>query len=465
MRHVSEGWRTRASRARTIGEPLPAHPGRAAAPAPAYVAMPRLPAAAAVAARLPWKGVALSLPLVGLLVYLWSSTTYSVPLGEPAMIVALVGLLLQRERLRVPGFLAIFVAFLAWAAVGYAVSDYPAVVTAQLDSLARVGLIALVLVNALRSRAEQRLFMFVFLGAFALYPVRGALVNYVGGYTVFGRALWNYIYANPNDLAALTLLQLGLALAYLVREPKGWPRLAAIAGVFLLPLVILLTQSRGTIIALAVCALIAIAGQKRRMRSLVIFGAVAIVSATFAPESVWERLRGLRGVTDTSNLGKVDSSAEQRYEIWRVARTVFADNKLFGTGIGTYKLAHRAYTRGSRFEPIARGSRDAHSTYLTLLAEVGVVGFALFVAMFAGTMLWAERVRRRAKHYLPQSAQQIFYLELGLLGFFLAGIFASYAGLAFAYIHLGLLWSVADATDGELRAGPAPTPYGRAAAA
>ena len=182
---------------------------------------------------MPWQNVGWSVSLVGLLCYIWAVTTYAVPIGQASMIVAIVGLAMQRESLRFPPFLWIFAAYLGWAFVGASMTAYPQQVSLRIQLLWKVGLIALVLVNALRTRAQQRLFMFVFLAAFALYPTRGALFNYFGGYTVVGRAIWNYIYGNPNDLAALTLLQLGMVLAIYVREPKGWPKLAAIAGIVL----------------------------------------------------------------------------------------------------------------------------------------------------------------------------------------------------------------------------------------
>jgi O-antigen ligase len=306
--------------------------------------------------------------------------------------------------------------------------------------------------------------MLVFLGGYALYPVRGTIFNYVGGYTVFGRALWNHIYMNPNDLAALTLLMLGLALAFYVREPKGWPRLAAIAGLFLLPVVILLTQSRGTLIALGIVMLIVLAGHRKQLlRTLLVLSAVGIVGYLFAPAAVWERLGGLRGVTDTERLEEVDSSAEQRYEIWKVARTVFADHPVMGVGAGAYPATHLQYTRTGNFKPTAFGAKDAHSTYLTLLAENGVVGLLLFLGIFGATIRWADRVRRRARAVLPRSAQQLFYMELGLIGFFLAGVFASYAHLAFAYVHLALLWCVARSTEEELQALDGTAAFGQRA--
>jgi hypothetical protein len=51
---------------------------------------------------------------------------------------------------------------------------------------------------------------------------------------------------------------------------------------------------------------------------------------------------------------------------------------------------------------------------------------------------------------------QLLALELGLLGFLLAGIFGSFAKLSFLYIQLATLWLVTDLAKNERLAGPAP---------
>ena len=119
--------------------------------------------------------------------------------------------------------------------------------------------------------------MIFFLACYALFPVRGTMVNYfVAHYTIFGRALWNYTYRNPNDLAALTLLPLSTAAALLATERTGWIRLGAIAGIAVLPVLILMTQSRGGFIALCVFAAFALRGQRRRLRTPLIVAGLAL---------------------------------------------------------------------------------------------------------------------------------------------------------------------------------------------
>jgi O-antigen ligase len=89
---------------------------------------------------------------------------------------------------------------------------------------------------------------------------------------------------------------------------------------------------------------------------------------------------------------------------------------------------------------------------LNVLAETGFVGGALYAALMLTVLLGAERVRRRARPHLPHSAQQLLFIELGIIAFLLAGIFGSFTKLAFTYILLALLWSVARTTSEELDA-------------
>jgi probable O-glycosylation ligase (exosortase A-associated) len=405
----------------------------------------------------PWRGVDWSLMYIGLLVYLWIVTTYSFQGGDIAMGVALFGLVLQRERFVFPRFLWLYSAFVLWGVFGFASTAYPAAVSLRLNTAWKVGLIALVTVNALRSRPRVRFFTFFFLGAYALYPVRGTLISYAAGGTVLGRAVWNYIYNNPNDLAALTLFPLAMSIGVFLTEPKGWPKKAALIGIVLLPIVIILTQSRGAFLALAVFALFAITGSRRKPR---IIAAIAILTAVVVlatPQSAWHRFGLLKNATSTENLQAVDAegSAEQRFEIWKVAVAIIRDHPVSGVGLGAYKFAHQEYAQSNAFSPIAGGMRDTHSTYLNVMAEAGVVGFMLFMSIFGLEMVHSERVRRRIQSNSPRFAQQLLYLNLGLLGYLLAGIFGSFAGLSFPYIYLALLVAMTTMAERMLTEGRA----------
>jgi probable O-glycosylation ligase (exosortase A-associated) len=379
------------------------------------------------------------------------------------MLAALGGLLFQRHPLRLSAVLVWLGLFLAWSAVGYIQTQHPALVWEQLELVTKLWFITLVAVNALRTRAHVRLFIILFAASFALYPLRGALFNYyLYNSALFGRAQWNFIYANPNDLAALALLQLSLVAGLLVTERKGWVKVAALTGVGLLPLLILMTQSRGAFIALCIFTLLALFGPRSRpqarsaqrspRRRLIVFAAIGTIVVFVAPSGVWERVRGLRDVSDTDRLETVDreGSAKQRFEIWKVAARIIDENPTVGVGLGAYAVAHESYVVRGGFDPIARGRKDTHSTFLSVAAETGIPGLFIFLALVVSTTFTSERIRRRSRKLLPRASGQLFYLEIGVLAFFVAGIFGSFAHLSFLYIHLAVLWVLAVITERDL---------------
>jgi O-antigen ligase len=392
---------------------------------------------------------------LGFLMYIFVATTYRIPIGDFSVGLAVAGLLVQRDTLRFPPFLLWFGAFLVWATVAWAQTAYGEPVAERLIDMAKLWIIVLVAVNALRTRAQLRFFILFFLACFAFYPLRGAYFNYwLYSSSMSGRAIWNYMYSNPNDLATLTLLALAICAGVLFTERVKPIRVAALAGVGMLTLLVFMTQSRGGIIALAVFALFTLKNSKRqqRARMLVLFVAVAGVLAMFAPSSVWDRISALQNITNTEDLKAVDreGSAEQRYEIWKVARKIIREHPVFGVGVGAYSSAHHDYALSTEFDKTARGNRDTHSTYLNVFAESGFVGGAIFIGMFLTLALHAERVRRRARLVMPDVAQQLLFLEIGLLAYFVAGVFGSYGHLNFTYIYAALLTSFVHVTEQEL---------------
>lgn len=450
------GWRS----ARHVA-PLPQVPRLSATPAAATaaVALPQPPvterarrtAAAVFEAR--W-----SISFVAILAYVAAIVTYRVPFAGPAVIGALIGLVMEKERFVFPPFIALLYLFIGWNAFGLSGSFSPQVTTDQIVVLIKISVIGFAMANVLRNGWRVRTFVVFFLLCYAAYPARGTLINYfLLGYTWFGRALWNYIYSNSNDLATLTFFPLSMCVALLLTEKKGWIRTAALAGAGVLPLIILLTQSRGALIALVFCMILffSLHSNGKRVRTLLTALALGVVVLPFVPSSAWERFGGL-GKAASGNLIEADpeGSAEARYLVWGVARAIIADHAITGVGLGAYGLAHERYAAGMSIPSSAKGNRDTHSTYLNIAAESGLIGLAIFMTMIAVAIGDAELTRRRAKK-APRS-QWLLALELGLIAFLVAGIFGSYSKLNSLYVQLAFLWVATNLTKQELAASAPP---------
>lgn len=83
-------------------------------------------------------------------------------------------------------------------------------------------------------------------------------------------------------------------------------------------------------------------------------------------------------------------TADVRVRIWREMLPITADYRIFGSGLGTYASVFQKY-RASAPEYLVA---FAHNDYLQLLAELGVIGFAL--AAVTGLMIVIRLFARSA---------------------------------------------------------------------
>jgi O-antigen ligase len=208
-----------------------------------------------------------------------------------------------------------------------------------------------------------------------------------------------------------------------------------------------MTQSRGGILALGFFGAWAFARMKRRARMLPLILAVGLVVVIFAPSDVWDRLKNLGAATSSGQLKEANDqgSAEQRFEIWKVASAVVRDQPFTGVGLGAYSYAHARYSikQVEGFKRTARGQRDAHSTYLTALAETGIPGFLCWISIFIIAFRKAQAARRLIKHSAPDTEQQIFFAQSAMMAFGVAAIFGSYTNFPYTYINAAILYCLA----------------------
>lgn len=399
----------------------------------------------AASPALSWLGVprfGWSLTLVGLCTFTFAIVSYKFPVGDVGIAMAVVGLVLQRDRIRLPFPVWIYSGFVLWALIASFASNYPDIARERIVDSLKLLAIIIVIVNALRTEGQLRFYLLFFLGCFILFPVRGTLV---GGDTLYDRAVWNYIYNNPNDLAALCLIALGVALGFLFARPSPlYVRLGGLASSLFLLLVILLTQSRGAFIGLLVGLgpAMLVYGIRRPIRAFLVAGSLALIGSLVIPPGVWERLSGIEKLTSTSTLAEADveGSASERFEIQKTGWQIFIDHPIFGTGLGTYPLANAEYSP-------QLGKRDTHNTYLNLASELGVPGLALWLACFGSVLIYAFKMRMHSVSSALWIQQR--WLERAFLAYLVAAAVGTYSKLTFPYLILAAIWCSANLLAGE----------------
>ena len=381
-----------------------------------------------------------SMALLGLCVYTFVIISMFIPVAQLGIAIGVVGLLMDPKPVLMPLPFRLFLALLLWALLSVFTSPFSAVSMDALIERFKLLVVMLLVLNALRTEGQLRFYLLLILGCFILFPARG---TFIGGNTLGGRAVWTGMYENPNDLASLCLLALGIANAIIFSE-TAWTfvRLGAATSALILLVVILRTQSRGAFLGVMFATVPALVPLLlKQLRLAIGLGIVLTLVISFTiPPKTWDRLTGMKnlGSTDTAELAATNesySSALQRMEILQTGWHIFVDHPIFGVGLGTYPLACNLYSP-------TLGKRDTHNTYLNVAAELGLPGFLIWCSLMASVLLHAYRIRRRAK----ESLLKIYNYWLGqtIIGYLVAAIFATSSGLNLLYMMLSVLWCSAE---------------------
>ena len=309
---------------------------------------------------------------------------YAGSLGRVVGLAAcLVGVLyvLIRGRVRPLGWCHVFVLlFVLWGAVGLAWSVDLTASGQRIGTYAQLGLFAWLIWELAWSRDRQLALLQAYvLGAWVL--ASSTIYNRLTNESFFrDDARFVALGYNPNDLA-LTLV-LGLPLAWYLAVSGQRTRLAWLNWLYL-PLgitAVLLTASRGAFLATTPALLIVPWTLSRlRLRTRVALAVVALaclVSVSSAvPEESWRRLASTRTDIEDGYLGG-------RGSIWKAGVALFVQHPLAGVGAGTFATA---------VEPLTHRPEASHQTFLSVLVEQGVIGFALFVGILVSAFLPVRR--------------------------------------------------------------------------
>lgn len=386
----------------------------------------------------------MTVALFGLAIYLFCVHSFKLPIASVGIAIGLLGVLIHAKGLTFPTPFLFMTAFLVWCAFGLTITQFSSVVSDTLVDYLKILLIFFVAINACKSIAQLGVLAGLWVLMFGLFPARGTYFNFLSGIGTFGRYGWNFSFANYNDLAAYTILALALSAFLLAGRFPRWVRIGALLSTGGLALMVVITQSRGAFIGLVLAFIFMLVRSRSRAR-LIRFGALAILAIVLAaPGAVWDRFSRMKYLFDTDTIGEADSSAEQRYVLLQIATAIAKDHLVTGVGLGAYSDAHGMYAEERQEWAMGRGNRDAHNMYVSLVAETGLPGLALFLGMLGAALLRALRTEKLLRSRMPLEAEQLRILRFGLIAYLIAAIFGSFHRVSFLYLYIAVLWSASE---------------------
>jgi putative inorganic carbon (HCO3(-)) transporter len=282
----------------------------------------------------------------------------------------------HRERIfSHPGFILVLLVFVGWVAISAAWAESPSAAVEAFTRYLPNAMLFLVVFAGVRTR-EQLLWV---VGALVVGAFIGAAYGLVSPVPVDEEGRLSGALGNANETAA-SLVAGGALAAALAMALRGKPilRLASAIVVPLCAMAVFLTASRGGLVALATALIVAVflAPGRRRAAAFglglaVVLGAVVYFGA-LAPAAARERVTQLSGGTG-------------RTDIWKVGWRMVEDQPVRGIGAGNFEVSsiHYLIAPGAliRDDFIVDTPKVAHNTYLNVLAELGVIGLAMFLGI------------------------------------------------------------------------------------
>ena len=208
------------------------------------------------------------------------------------------------------------------------------------------------------------------------YVAAGSIIaNYLGGTELFtGR----YTATGFNVNAVGLTLALGIPVAWHLAVSGDDSKMAQrlrLANYLYIPvavLAILLTASRGSLIAASPAILLVVATLPRLRLYQGVLILAALIGALFALQTLVPQASLERLATTRSSIAEADLGG--RVTIWRQGIAVFSEHPLIGVGSGAFSSA-------------VESGMSSHNTFLTAMVEVGMIGFVL-LAIIAGIVVY-----------------------------------------------------------------------------
>ena len=321
----------------------------------------------------PWDNFAL--PLVGTV----SRAFGLAVVGAAALTIAAKG------RIRRPdAVLGFAIAFTVWSVLSLMWTLSYEITVVMVTTYAQCAASVWVIRELVRTREEvERLLEALLFGLFV--PMTSVLNNFRLGAGSAGDVQRFTGVGLNADFVGL-LLVFGLPIAWhLIMQRRGIVRGAALIYLATVPVALLLTATRGALVAgLAAAAIVPLTlFRQSSLRPYALTGVLLIVgllaAVLFVPRYNWERMGSTVG--ELSGEGDETGTMLGRMRLWSYGLQAFPQRPLLGAGAGAYGAAVDSYLRsnGRYINP--------HNVWVGLLVEEGIIGLLLFAGIF-GASAW-----------------------------------------------------------------------------
>ena len=182
--------------------------------------------------------------------------------------------------------------------------------------------------------------------------------------------------------------------------------------------------------------------------ALVMLVIAVLFMFVLAPEKYWDEIASS---TSDETMGEEGTGGARLYT-WGIGMKMFYSNPIIGIGQSNFPWTFDLYEEGEKFHERSFGGRQAHSAWVTLIAELGLAGIVIIGAMLVQCYKDLKLVRTR---FAPAESRQkhgqtvragedvrVYFaraMEGSLIGFIVSGVFISILWYPSLWILMALI--------------------------
>ncbi|HYL98103.1 MAG TPA: O-antigen ligase family protein, partial [Blastocatellia bacterium] len=189
---------------------------------------------------------------------------------------------------------------------------------------------------------------------------------------------------DPNDLALLYVVTIPFAL-FLMKAARPLTRVLLIASILIMLAAMFKGESRGGFLGLiAIGCLVFVRGSRQARKYTLITLMSGICLFLFAaPKTYWDRISTISDLESDYNFHLEGG----RIPVWKDGLRMVVESPLIGVGIACFPYEQSRLSESHL-------DKAPHNSFLQVAAELGLIGFSLFVVIVISAILTARRIRR-----------------------------------------------------------------------
>jgi len=238
---------------------------------------------------------------------------------------------------------------------------------------------------------------------------------------------------------------IAIVCAYLLHQSTRNPleKLALAISTPILFVALALTFSRAGLLVLGVAMILVFAKAAKERRFFVLLISIVLITviAAFLPAVFWSRASSI-----VPSIQRQEDTFGMRIRLWKAGMAMVVDHPIQGVGPGNYQVAVPRYMKGMMVEK----RLGAHNSYVSVAAELGVAGLALFLILH---IMALRRIHRASVNATRSGNKNLALLaltaEASILIVMLSGLSGHLEYTKYLWVFFGLAIAIGKLSDLE----------------